>query len=150
VITQAGLADTWAEEHKNALVAGFASGYSEFIFIAVDALLFYVGALMVDAGTVDFKVCNFLVHSEWKQLRVVMLGFGTGRCLNEGPIPNTRVERVALGTGYTRVEGNRRASRNGRVSNPPPEIHCDSQPFHRCTLVISLPSEPQREGQRWH
>jgi hypothetical protein len=61
VITQAGLADTWAEEHKNALVAGFASGYSEFIFIAVDALLFYVGALMVDAGTVDFKVCDFLL-----------------------------------------------------------------------------------------
>jgi ATP-binding cassette subfamily B (MDR/TAP) protein 1 len=47
----AGLEDTWAEEHKAAMVGGFASGYSEFIFMGVDALLFYVGALMVDAGT---------------------------------------------------------------------------------------------------
>jgi hypothetical protein len=43
------------------------------------------------------------------------------RSLNEGQIPNVRVVRVALGTGYHRVEGNRRASRNGRVSDLPPE-----------------------------
>jgi hypothetical protein len=43
--------------------------------------------------------------------------------LNEEQIPNSRVVRVALGTCYHRVEGNRRASRNGRVSDlPPPEI----------------------------
>jgi hypothetical protein len=40
--------------------------------------------------------------------------------LNEGRIPNPNV-RVAPGTGYHRVEGNRRASRNGRVSDLPPE-----------------------------
>jgi hypothetical protein len=42
--------------------------------------------------------------------------------LNEEQIPNPNVVRVAPGTGYNRVEGNRRASRNGRVSDPPPEI----------------------------
>ena len=42
--------------------------------------------------------------------------------MNEGQIPNIRVVRVALGTGYNRVEVNRRASRNGRVSDLPPEI----------------------------
>jgi hypothetical protein len=33
-----------------------------------------------------------------------------------------RVVRVHVSTGYNRVEGNRRASRNGRVSHLPPEI----------------------------
>ena len=42
--------------------------------------------------------------------------------MNDGPIPNPNVVRVARGTGYHRVEGKRRASRNGRVSDPPPEI----------------------------
>jgi hypothetical protein len=42
--------------------------------------------------------------------------------LNDGQIPNTRVVRVALGTGYDRVQRNRRASRNVRVSDLPPEI----------------------------
>jgi hypothetical protein len=41
--------------------------------------------------------------------------------LNDGQIPNPNVVRVALGTGYNRVEGNRRASRNGRASDLPPE-----------------------------
>jgi hypothetical protein len=36
-------------------------------------------------------------------------------------IPNPDVVRFALGSGYHRVEGNRRASRNGRVSDLPPE-----------------------------
>jgi hypothetical protein len=40
---------------------------------------------------------------------------------NEGQIPNTRGVRVHVSTGYHRVEGNRRASRNGRVSDLPPE-----------------------------
>ena len=42
--------------------------------------------------------------------------------LNDGQIANPNVVRVALGTGYHRVEGNRRASRNGPVSDLPPEI----------------------------
>jgi hypothetical protein len=41
--------------------------------------------------------------------------------LNDGHIPNPNVVGVALGTGYHRVEGNRRASRNGPVSDLPPE-----------------------------
>jgi hypothetical protein len=48
-------------------------------------------------------------------LRIVTLGF-------EGHIPNVHGVRVHVGTGYNRVEGNRRASRNGRVSDLPPEI----------------------------
>jgi hypothetical protein len=36
--------------------------------------------------------------------------------------PLFRVVRVAPGTEYRRVEGNRRASRNGLVSDLPPEI----------------------------
>jgi hypothetical protein len=39
--------------------------------------------------------------------------------------------RVHLSTGYGRVEGNRRASRNGEVSHP----KTDSQLFHRCKVV---------------
>jgi hypothetical protein len=39
--------------------------------------------------------------------------------LNDGRIPNPDVVRVAAGTGYNRVEVNRRASRNGRVSSRP-------------------------------
>ena len=40
--------------------------------------------------------------------------------LNDAQIPNCRGVHVALGTGYSRVEGNRRASRNGRVSDRSP------------------------------
>jgi hypothetical protein len=42
--------------------------------------------------------------------------------LNDGQIPYPNVVCVALGTGYNRVDGNRRASRNGLVSDLPPEI----------------------------
>jgi hypothetical protein len=44
------------------------------------------------------------------------------------------VVRVAPGTVYHRVGGNRRASRNGRVSDPPPETPND----HDSPLVSSL------------
>jgi hypothetical protein len=55
--------------------------------------------------------------------------------LNEGQIPHFRVVRVALGMGYNRVEGNRRASRNGLVSELPPEIPKVTirNLLHRCT-----------------
>jgi hypothetical protein len=55
--------------------------------------------------------------------------------LNEGQSPSVRGVRVAPGTGYTRVEGNRRASRNGHVSDIPPEnpFRYDSQLFDRWT-----------------
>jgi hypothetical protein len=42
--------------------------------------------------------------------------------LNDGRIPNVRVVRVHASTGHNREEGNRRASRNGPVSDLPPEI----------------------------
>ena len=43
--------------------------------------------------------------------------------LNEGgEIPNVRVVRDHVSTGYHRAEGNRRVSRNALVSNLPPEI----------------------------
>jgi hypothetical protein len=53
--------------------------------------------------------------------------------LNDGHTPHFRGVRVALGTGYNRDEGNRRASRNGRVSisTRNPYWH-DSQHFDRC------------------
>jgi hypothetical protein len=42
--------------------------------------------------------------------------------LDDGQIPNFRGVRVHVSTGYNRVEGNRRASRNGLVGDLPPEI----------------------------
>jgi hypothetical protein len=42
--------------------------------------------------------------------------------LNDAQSPNPNVVRVASGTRYHRVAGDRRASRNGRVSDLPPEI----------------------------
>jgi hypothetical protein len=54
--------------------------------------------------------------------------------LNDGRIPNPNVVRVAPGTGYHRVEGNRRASRNGLVSDCLPNPYrSDSQLSRRCT-----------------
>ena len=41
---------------------------------------------------------------------------------NEAQRPNFRVERVHVSAGYNREEGNRRASRNGRVSLYPTRI----------------------------
>jgi hypothetical protein len=59
-----------------------------------------------------------------KQLRIVTPRLARGDRkwpLKDGQIPNFRGVRVALVTGYHRVEVNRRASRNGRVSDLPPE-----------------------------
>ena len=59
-------------------------------------------------------------------MRIVTLRVGTGRqkrVLDEGQIPNVRVVRVHVSTGYNRVEGNRRPSRNGpAVSSSPIRI----------------------------
>jgi hypothetical protein len=56
--------------------------------------------------------------------------FGTGS-LNDGRIPNFRGVRVHVSTGYNRAEGNRRALRNGRVS----DLHPKSLRFAFCTAV---------------
>jgi hypothetical protein len=56
--------------------------------------------------------------------------------LNEGQLSNPNVVRAPLGTGYHRVEGNRRASRNGPRERSPTRnpYRYDSQVFHRwCT-----------------
>jgi hypothetical protein len=42
--------------------------------------------------------------------------------LNDGQIPNTRVVRVHVCIGYNTVERNQRASRNGLVSDLPPDL----------------------------
>jgi hypothetical protein len=60
-----------------------------------------------------------------QKLRIVMLGSARRDRkwpLNHGHNPNPNAVRVTPGTGYHRVEGNRRASRNGPVSALPPEI----------------------------
>ena len=65
--------------------------------------------------------------------------------LNDGQTPISRGLRVHASTGYHRCEGNRRASRNGRVSDLPPEIPSDSQLFHRCTALhvsLNAPTAP--------
>ena len=71
---------------------------------------------------------------------------------NDGQIPNTRGVRVHASTGYTRVKGNRRASRNGRVRHLPPEIltvtirHLSSYP----NAELSLLPGGGHHGRRWH
>jgi hypothetical protein len=61
-----------------------------------------------------------LVYTAMEKSRIVTIRVWHGRQkLNDRQIPNFRGVRVALGTGYNRVEGNRRASRNGRVSSSP-------------------------------
>jgi hypothetical protein len=73
------------------------------------------------------------------KLRIVMLGTGLARgdrkwSLNDGHIPNTRVVRVHVSPGYNHGEGNRRASRNGRVRSPTRSTsrRSDSHLLHRC------------------
>jgi hypothetical protein len=65
-----------------------------------------------------------MAQTAMQKLRIERFRVGTGRqwSLNDGRTPNVRGLRVARGTGYNRVEGNRRASRNGLVSDLPPEI----------------------------
>ena len=61
--------------------------------------------------------------------------------MNDGQIPNPNVVRTAPGTRYHRVEGNRRASRNGRVSDLPPETpHVYYVSFYDSLTFASLPA----------
>ena len=73
--------------------------------------------------------------AEVKKSRIVTLGLVTRAdrewFLNDGQIPNVRGVRVALKTGHNPGEGNRWASRNGRVS-PSPTRQSDSQLSYRC------------------
>jgi hypothetical protein len=59
-----------------------------------------------------------------QNLRIATVGFVHGDrkwSLNDRQIPKNRGVRVHVSKGYNHVEGNRRASRNGRVSDLPPE-----------------------------
>jgi hypothetical protein len=60
-----------------------------------------------------------------RKSRIGRLGFGTGRqrmALERGTSPKLSRRTCSPRYGLHRVEGNRRASRNGRVSDLPPEI----------------------------
>jgi hypothetical protein len=59
--------------------------------------------------------------------------------LDDGQIPNVRGVRVHVSTGYTPLEGNQRASRNGLVSDLPKEILTISQLLHRLYSTHSPP-----------
>jgi hypothetical protein len=64
---------------------------------------------------------RWLPLQRWTKLRIVTLpnSYGLGRGDRKGAlndhIPNFRGVRVHVSTGYNRVEGNRRASRNGEL-----------------------------------
>ena len=49
------LMETWSTDNKNHAVGSIGRGYAEFIMLAIDALLFYCGALFVDDGIISFK-----------------------------------------------------------------------------------------------
>jgi hypothetical protein len=61
------------------------------------------------------------------------------RPLNDGQTPNVRVVRVHVGTGYNRGEGNRRASRSGRVSDL---SHPKPPTLRFATLFIAVRRSP--------
>jgi hypothetical protein len=71
-----------------------------------------------------------------KKLRIVTVGLGGARkwSLNEGHSPNFRGVRVHVSTGYNRVEGDRRASRNAsRAISHPKSLRITIRNFlHRC------------------
>jgi hypothetical protein len=64
--------------------------------------------------------------------------------MNDGQIPNFRGVRVHVSTGYTRVDGNRRASRNGRVSDLHPNDFATFSPLYRRRLPPSRWGGPPR------
>jgi hypothetical protein len=85
-------------------------------------------------------------------------GFGTGHRnwpLNEGQIPHPRAVRVHVRTGYTRIEGNQRASRNGRVSPLPyPQRYYSPPTFSslnvgRAQLYERVLADERDDGNLW-
>jgi hypothetical protein len=97
------------------------------------------------------------VQLSGETLRIVDSQFRVGhggdseRSLNDGQIPIPDVIRVALGTGYHRVEGSRRASRNGPVSDLPPETLTSRfatfpSLYLRAVLCVKMSPEGQVEA----
>jgi hypothetical protein len=81
-----------------------------------------------------------------KKLRIVTLRFGSDRkwSLNDGQIPNVRGVRVHVRTGYNTGQGNPRASRNGGVSDLPPEI--PTVTIRHLSIVYESPYPTNRLG----
>jgi hypothetical protein len=94
-------------------------------------------------------------HTPYSDEQVANRTFSTGDRnwpLDGGQIPNPNVVRVAPGMGYHRVERNRRASRNGPVSDLPPEIPhvSDSRPFaslYTFRLLLKCAAAVRRVGR---
>jgi hypothetical protein len=71
----------------------------------------------------DYAVAVRIPRSDVRKLRIGRLARGDRQWpLDNGQSPNSPGVRVHASTGYNRVEGIRRASRNGLVSALPPEI----------------------------
>jgi hypothetical protein len=108
------------------------------VLLPVEALLHSphedarVGAVRILCHMLQVRLCPRPPHTTMHKLRTEMLGFGAGRqkMVLERETNPKRSRRVHVSTRYNRVEGNRRASRNGLVSDLPPENpHLDSQLF---------------------
>jgi hypothetical protein len=63
---------------------------------------------------------------------------------------NPDVVRVAPGTGFHRAEGHRRASRNGPVSDLPPEIPTRKSRLHDCKFYTASQHQPSAWGAAEH
>jgi hypothetical protein len=91
-------------------------------------------------------------HSEQHKLRIVRVWHGVTEngSLNDGQIPHFRIARVQASTRYNRAEGNRRASRNGLVSDLPPETTFRFAPFASLyTSSCEPPAGRVAQTRRW-
>lgn len=70
------LMETWPTDNKNHFVGCIARGYSEFIMLGIDALLFYVGAILVDNGEMTFKDMIYVIFI------LIMSSFGLAQAMS--------------------------------------------------------------------
>lgn len=76
VVSMAGLQSSLNERNKRGLVSGAAFGYSQGVTFWVFAIMFYVGAIMVDQGKVEYE--NFFTA----MFAVIFGAFGVGQVRN--------------------------------------------------------------------
>jgi hypothetical protein len=82
---------------------------------------------------------------KWRNVTLRFLARGDRKCsLDDGQIPNSRGVSAHVSTGYNTGEANRRASRNGRVSDLPPEIPTVTIRFlfHHCPALFGQALRP--------